>query len=83
MQHTGFRAHLAAEDSVLDLTSAIEHIRPFGNYTLEYFSYVGKAFNRVRASIAVSSLRAIGLQGRIVRFLAAYLGSEPSHSRWG
>lgn len=69
LTQTGFRTHLAkAQDSILDLTSAIEHNTAIGNYTLASFVDVEKAYDRVSTSIAV---------GRIMRFLAAYLG-EPT-----
>lgn len=75
-EQTGFRAHLAAQDSLLDFHSALEHNRAIGNYTLAAFLDVQSAFDRVGARTAVDNLQALGLRGRLLCFLQRYLNGR-------
>lgn len=72
-EQTGFRSHLAAQVSLLDFFSVLERINPMGNYAVAIFFDPQRAFDSVGAQTAIGCLRALGLRGRIFRFLGCYL----------
>lgn len=73
LELTGFRAHLAAQDSILDLTRDVEFKRERSCSTLAVFLDVGKAYDPMSATTVLSCLKDLGLSGRVIRFLRGFL----------
>lgn len=74
--HTGFRPHLAAQDTLLDFKIDVEHNRASGDYTLAVLLDLQKVFDSVYVNAAVTWLRFLGIKGRILRFLGGYLNGR-------
>lgn len=70
---TGFRRGLAAQDSILDLTSDLEENKNRRRNTVAVFLDVERAYDGVPPSTILRRLTEIGLTGKIQVFLANFL----------
>ncbi|KAM7314374.1 hypothetical protein ISCGN_004158 [Ixodes scapularis] len=70
---TGFRKGLAAQDSILDLTSDLEENKNRRRNTVAVFLDVERAYDGVPPSTILRRLTEIGLTGKIQVFLANFL----------
>ncbi|KAM7301179.1 hypothetical protein ISCGN_016719 [Ixodes scapularis] len=70
---TGFRRGLAAQDSILDLTSDIEDNKNRRRNTIAVFLDVERAYDSVPLPTVLKRMTEIGLTGKIQKFLANFL----------
>ncbi|KAM7298241.1 uncharacterized protein ISCGN_018853 [Ixodes scapularis] len=73
---TGFRSRLSAQDSILDIVSAVQHAAASRKSTVAAFFDIQAAFDNVEPASVLAQLTSWGITGRVQGFLEGFLSDR-------
>ncbi|KAM7285648.1 uncharacterized protein ISCGN_032536 [Ixodes scapularis] len=73
---TGFRSRLSAQDSILDIVSAVQHAAASRKSTVAAFFDIQAAFDNVEPASVLAQLTSWGITGRVQGFLEGFLSNR-------
>ncbi|KAM7313868.1 uncharacterized protein ISCGN_003655 [Ixodes scapularis] len=73
---TGFRSRLPAQDSILDIVSAVQHAAASRMSTVAAFFDIQAAFDNVEPASVLAQLTSWGITGRVQGFLEGFLSNR-------